>query len=100
MEYRAKLFWVMEGALFLDAGNIWTIRNYENQTGGQFKLDSFMKQIAIAYGAGLRFDFSFFIFRFDAGVKLYDPSKSRLEQWRVKPKYDDWAFHVAIGYPF
>lgn len=100
MEYRAKLFWLMEGAAFLDAGNIWTIKDYDEQPGGQFKLDSFLNQIAIAYGAGLRFDFSFFIFRFDVGMKLYDPSLSRVERWRVNPNWTDLAFHVAIGYPF
>ena len=101
MEYRAKMFWLMEGVLFLDAGNIWTIKNYDTQPLGQFKLDSFMEQIAIAYGAGLRFDFSFFIARVDFGMKLYDPVLGRTERWRVNPKIsDDFAIHFAIGYPF
>ncbi|MDO9152595.1 MAG: BamA/TamA family outer membrane protein [Paludibacter sp.] len=100
MEYRAKMFWVLEGALFLDAGNIWTIRDYPEQSGGAFKLDSFMNQIAIAYGAGLRMDFSFFIFRLDMGARLFDPMRTRREQWRVKPQWSDMAFHLAIGYPF
>jgi outer membrane protein assembly factor BamA len=101
MEYRAKMFWLIEGALFLDAGNIWTIKDYDTQPLGQFKLDSFMEQIAIAYGAGLRFDFSFFIARVDLGIKLYDPVLGRTERWRVSPKIsDDFAFHFAIGYPF
>jgi len=101
MEYRAKLFWIMEGALFLDAGNIWTIKDYETQKGGTFKFDTFMKQIAMAYGVGLRWDFSFFIFRTDLGVKLFDPVRPRVDQWRVNPSFkDDFAFHIAIGYPF
>ncbi len=100
MEYRAKLFWVMEGGFFLDAGNVWTMREYETQPGGAFKLNSFMKEFAIAYGMGLRMDFSFFIFRFDAGLRLFDPVKPRQEQWRIKPTWDDTAFHIAIGYPF
>ncbi len=102
MEYRAKLAWVAEGALFLDAGNVWTIKDYETQIGGKFKLDTFAKQIAIAYGVGLRLDFSFFIARIDLGVKLFDPSyKSRLDQWRTSPNWnDDFAVHLAIGYPF
>jgi outer membrane protein assembly factor BamA len=101
MEYRTKMFWVLEGALFLDAGNIWTIRSYDEQSGGVFKLPTFLNQIAIAYGAGFRFDFSFFIARIDIGMKLFDPSKSRLEQWRTKPNFnEDLAFHIAIGYPF
>jgi outer membrane protein assembly factor BamA len=101
MEYRAKMFWVVEGAAFLDAGNIWTIKDYETQKGGTFKFDSFLNQIAIAYGLGLRFDFSFFIARVDFGVKLFDPVRSRREQWRVNPTLsDDLAVHLAIGYPF
>ncbi len=101
MEYRAKMFWVLEGALFLDAGNIWTIKSYDEQPGGAFKYDSFLKQIAIAYGAGLRFDFSFFIARVDVGFKLFDPVRTRLNQWRLKPNLnDDFALHIAIGYPF
>jgi len=101
MEYRAKLFWIMEGALFLDAGNIWTIKDYETQKGGTFKFDTFMKQIAMAYGVGLRWDFSFFVFRTDLGVKLFDPVRPRVDQWRVNPSFkDDFAFHIAIGYPF
>lgn len=100
MEYRTKMFWVVEGGFFLDAGNVWTIHSYDTQPGGAFKLNSFMKEFAIAYGMGLRFDFSFFIFRFDAGMRLFDPVKTRQEQWRVKPTWDDAAFHIAIGYPF
>lgn len=95
------MFWVLEGALFLDAGNIWTIRNYDEQKGGVFNPTAFLSQIAIAYGAGFRFDFSFFIARLDIGFKLFDPSKSRLEQWRTKLDLNkDLAFHIAIGYPF
>jgi outer membrane protein assembly factor BamA len=101
MEYRGKMFWLMEGALFLDAGNVWTIKNYDTQPLGVFKLDTFMSQIAIAYGLGIRFDFSFFIARVDMGVKLFNPAiASRREQWRINPGWDDIALHFAIGYPF
>ena len=102
MEYRAKLFWLMEGALFLDAGNIWTIKDYKTQLGGGFHFDTFMNQIAIAYGAGVRFDFSFFIARVDLGVKLFNPAiSSHNDRWRMNPNFnDDFALHFAIGYPF
>ena len=101
LEYRAKMFWLMEGALFLDAGNIWTIQDYDTQQGGTFRFDSFMDQIAIAYGMGIRFDFSFFIARVDVGVKLLNPVLGRREKWRVSPNFnDDFALHFAIGYPF
>ncbi len=100
MEYRSKLFWVVEGAMFLDAGNIWTIKPYDNQPGGEFKFDSFLNQIAISYGVGARLDFSYFLIRLDLGVKLFDPSLNRSSQWRVPLTGDDLAFHLAIGYPF
>jgi outer membrane protein assembly factor BamA len=99
IEYRFKLFWVLDGAAFLDAGNIWTIHEYETQKGGVFKFDEFYKQIAFSYGLGLRFDFDFFILRCDLGAQLYDPTKKGREQWR-NLEWDNMAFHLAIGYPF
>ncbi len=100
MEYRTKLFWLLEGALFLDAGNVWTIKDYDIQSGGQFKFNKFFKQMGVAYGAGLRLDFSFVIVRFDLGVKLYDPKGDRLHQWKTKFNKDDFTLNIAIGYPF
>lgn len=101
VEYRAKLVGLLEGGLFFDAGNVWTINDYSTeQPGGQFKLDSFYQQIAMSYGAGIRLDFSFFIFRFDMGVRLYDPVNTGSERWRFSPKSNDFAFHLGIGYPF
>lgn len=97
LEYRAKMFWVLEGALFVDAGNIWTVRDYPNQSGGVFQFDSFWKEIALAYGFGIRMDFSFFLFRMDLGFKLYDPAISK---WRTPDSFKNMAFHIAIGYPF
>lgn len=101
VEYRAKLFWVIESALFIDAGNIWTIHNYENQPGGMFKFDKFWKQIALAYGIGIRLDFSYFLLRFDLGVKAYNPADGQ-ERWPlIHPRWKrDTAFHFAVGYPF
>jgi hypothetical protein len=99
MEYRAKMFWVLEGALFVDAGNIWTMRDYENQPGGVFQFDTFSKQIALAYGAGVRMDFDFLLLRVDLGLKLYDPVK-KSNPWTIVPTWNDMALHLAIGYPF
>jgi len=100
-EYRAKLFWVFEGALFVDAGNVWTIRDYENQPGGLFRFDTFWKQIAVAYGVGLRLDFSYFLLRFDLGLKAYNPAVNQ-ERWPLlHPSWKrDATFHFAVGYPF
>lgn len=100
MEYRGKIFWKLDWALFLDAGNVWTIKNYEDQPGGAFKFDTFLGQLGIAYGAGIRFDFNYFVFRVDGGFKLYNPALSRTERWRTPPTKDDYAINLAIGYPF
>ncbi|MDL2256618.1 outer membrane protein assembly factor [Bacteroidales bacterium OttesenSCG-928-I14] len=102
IEYRTHLFWKFEAAAFIDAGNIWTIKDYEDQEGGKFKFNSFYKQIAVGYGLGLRLDFGFFLVRFDCGWKAYDPAKQGKEAWAIlRPNFrDNWAWHIAIGYPF
>ena len=101
MEYRAKLFWVIEGALFIDAGNIWTIHNYENQPGGMFHFNSFYKQIAAAYGAGIRFDFTYFLLRLDLGMKAHNPAAGQQEWPLLHPRWGrDKTLHFSIGYPF
>lgn len=101
LEYRAKLFWVLEGALFIDAGNIWTIRDYENQPGGLFEFDKFYKQIAASYGVGLRLDFTYFLLRLDLGLKAHNPAMNQ-ERWPLlHPKWSrDANFHFSVGYPF
>ena len=101
LEYRAKLFWVLEGALFVDAGNVWTIHEYENQPGGLFKFNEFYKQIALAYGVGLRLDFTYFLLRFDLGMKAYNPAMNQ-EPWPLlHPRWGrDANFHFSVGYPF
>lgn len=101
LEYRNKLFWVFEGALFVDAGNIWTIKDYPNQAGGLFKFNKFYKEIAAAYGIGLRMDFTYFLLRFDLGFKAVNPAVDQ-ERWPViHPKWHrDATFHFSVGYPF
>ena len=101
MEYRFKMFWVFEGALFVDAGNIWTIRNYENQQGGVFKFNKFYEQLAAAYGLGLRLDFTYFLLRLDFGVKAHNPARGQ-DHWPLfNPKWKrDTNFHFSVGYPF
>lgn len=101
VEYRAKLFWVLELGAFIDAGNIWTIHNYSNQPGGLFRFNSFYKQLAAAYGLGLRFDFTYFLLRFDMGMKAHNPAMGQ-EHWPlIHPRWGrDSSFHFSIGYPF
>ncbi len=101
VEYRAKLFWVLELGAFIDAGNIWTIHAYPNQPGGMFHFNTFYKQIAAAYGLGLRLDFSYFLIRFDLGMKAHNPALGA-EPWPIiHPHWSrDRSFHFSIGYPF
>ncbi len=123
LEYRLKLVWVLELALFTDAGNIWNIYDYSDPSEdvkyslkyGQFKFDEFYKQLAWSYGVGLRLNFNFIVLRLDFGVKLYDPSRINYDgrfdsetkfggPWRTVSNglcwKDDMTFHFAIGYPF
>ena len=102
-EYRTSLFWKFQGAAFIDAGNIWTLRNYADQPGGQFKFGEFYKQIAMAYGLGLRLNFDYFILRFDMGMKAINPAyDTQKEHWAIMhPKLSrDFHFHFAVGLPF
>ena len=102
LEYRFKLFWMIESALFVDAGNIWTINEYETDLRKEFSFNRFYKEIAIGTGVGFRFDFSFLIIRFDFGLKLRDPSLPEGNRWLDYSNIDnqDWTFNFGIGYPF
>ena len=104
MEFRTYLFWKLGGAAFVDAGNVWTLRDYPEQEGGQFRLKDFYQQIAVSYGMGLRFNFDYFILRFDLGMKAINPAfaKENEEHYSfLHPKLSrDLAFHFAVGLPF
>ncbi|MEQ9286325.1 MAG: BamA/TamA family outer membrane protein [Cyclobacteriaceae bacterium] len=108
IEYRHKIFGFVYGALFIDAGNIWTIRNDGSRPGAQFEFDRFYKEIALGTGYGLRFDFNFLLMRFDAGLKLYDPAGppgtrfigQRGFREAAFDNYRRLVFNIGIGYPF
>ena len=102
-EYRTFLFWKFDGAAFIDAGNIWTLRSYVEQPGGQFKISEFYKQMAVAYGVGLRLNFGYFILRFDMGMKAINPAyENHKEHYAfLNPDFGrDFSFHFAVGLPF
>ncbi len=102
IEYRFDLFWVIKGALFLDMGNIWAIYPSDDRKGALFKFNDFYKDIAIGSGIGMRFDFSFFIFRIDFGLKTRYPDK-KLNRWifnQDKISSNDYNINIGIGYPF
>ena len=103
IEYRFDMFWKVAGALFVDAGNIWTLRESGegNSNESMFRWDTFGESIAANWGLGMRLDFGFLLVRFDMGMKIHDPA--RVEKW-VTPdlwlKRDGFAFHFGVGYPF
>jgi hypothetical protein len=102
LEYRSHLFWKLHSALFVDAGNIWTIRSYKEQPGGQFNIKTFYQDIAFSYGMGLRFELDFFVFRLDCGMKAVNPAYSGKDKYPLfNPDFSrDFALHFAVGYPF
>ncbi len=102
LEYRTFLFWKLHSAIFIDAGNIWTIRSYKEQPGGQFSFGTFYKDIAFSYGFGLRMEMDMFVLRLDGAMKAVNPAFSGREKYPViNPRFSrDFALHFAIGYPF
>ena len=106
-EYRAKLFSVVRGALFLDAGNIWLVNEDPNKPGGKFTKD-FMKELAVGAGAGLRFDLSFLILRTDLAFPLRKPYLPEGKRWVIDDidfgsgpwRKENLILNIAIGYPF
>ena len=106
-EYRAKIYGLMKGALFVDAGNIWLLNADPNKPGAKISKD-FMKQIAIGAGAGLRFDFSFLILRTDFAIPLRKPYLPEGQRWVTEDidfgsgswRRENLILNIAIGYPF
>ena len=103
IEYRFDLFWKLAGALFIDAGNVWTLKADDTEEGQQslFSWKDFGSSIAANWGAGIRLDFGFLLLRVDMGLKVHDPA--RQQRW-VNPgewfKGDNYALHFGVGYPF
>ena len=103
VEWRTYLFWKLHGAFFIDAGNVWNTRKYADMDGAQFSFARFYKEIAVAYGLGLRLNFDYFILRLDGGMKAVDPSvpSGRLHYPLTSPRFSrDFTLHFAVGLPF
>ena len=101
-EYRFPLFWKLNGAVFLDMGNVWTLKAAEEDSPSQFRFDDFEDSMAANTGFGVRMDLNFLVLRLDVGLKMYDPSKGdegwySFEDWTRK---DAFAVHFGVGYPF
>ncbi|MGP1362281.1 MAG: translocation and assembly module lipoprotein TamL [Bacteroides sp.] len=107
IEYRTWLFWKFDGALFIDAGNIWTIKSADERKGAKFEWNRFYKEFAVGYGVGLRLNLGFFLIRLDTGIKLYDPviSPDAEQNFHWIPierdfSSNDFVLHFGVGYPF
>ncbi|MBQ0116294.1 MAG: BamA/TamA family outer membrane protein [Flavobacterium sp.] len=107
VEYRAKLFSIVSGALFLDAGNVWLLNANDARPGGEFTKD-FYKEIAVGAGFGLRFDVSILILRLDLAFPIRVPYYPENERWTYDKvdfgdkqwRKDNLILNIAIGYPF
>lgn len=99
-EYRFLMFWKVEGALFADAGNIWTLKAEEGREEGRFDLGTFYKSIAFNWGFGARLNLDFVILRLDLGMVAYDPVQ---KAW-IKPfnwfQKNTYSLQFGVGYPF
>ena len=101
LEYRFPILGDLHGATFLDSGNIWLIRNDPDRPGGQLKWGSFLKDLALGTGFGLRYDLTFIVIRFDVGIGLHLPYDTGKKGYYNIPKFKDgMGYHFAIGYPF
>ena len=105
LEYRFKMFWKLEGAVFADLGNVWNLQYQNTPDGllGAFKLNDFVNSIAADWGPGLRVNLEFILLRVDFGMQVLEPSRGKGQHF-VSPR--EWikgsnnAFHFGIGYPF
>lgn len=97
IEYRFPIFWSFDGAIFVDAGNVWNIERSED---GVFKFNSFYKQIAADWGLGLRLNLGFALLRLDWGMKIYDPAENLWIGPKKWFKSNNYAIQFGVGYPF
>ncbi|MCF6347492.1 MAG: outer membrane protein assembly factor [Flavobacteriaceae bacterium] len=101
LEYRFKVINSIYSAFFIDAGNIWDITNSTvTNSKGKFNGFSSLKDIAIGSGFGIRYDFSFLVFRFDTGFKTYEPYLSSTNKWFQNYNFGNAVFNIGINYPF
>lgn len=101
IEYRIPFNKTYEGALFTDIGNTWSLRNYNDGYGDEFKFNKFWKQVGIGSGFGLRVNIAYVTARIDLAYKIYDPNKPEGDRWRFK-YFQPFkpTVNIAFGYPF
>ena len=107
-EYRFDVVKALKGAVFVDAGNIWLIHQDSTRPGSQFNKDTFLKQIAVGTGFGLRYDFNFFVLRLDVAFPIRKPYITDGNPWVINKidlgnntwRSENIIYNIAIGYPF
>ena len=100
LEYRYKLFGSLNGAFFMDAGNIWNVLDDVKDTKATFDNIKSLEDIAIGAGIGLRYDLSFFILRLDTGFKTYEPTFGDQNRWFNNFNFSNAVYNIGINYPF
>ncbi|EIJ38854.1 outer membrane protein/protective antigen OMA87 [Galbibacter orientalis DSM 19592] len=100
LEYRFNLIGDFKGALFADAGNIWNFLDNVDEEEAVFEDFKSLKEIALGTGFGLRYDFNFFVLRFDIGFKTYDPSYNQGKRWFTDYNFGNAVYNIGINYPF
>lgn len=100
-EYRFPIISSLYGAVFLDAGNVWLLKNDKGRPDGEFNLSGIGKDLALGTGVGLRYDLDFLVLRFDVGVGIHAPYDTGKSGYYNMPKFkDSLGYHLAVGYPF
>ncbi len=100
LEYRFPIAGDIKGAIFADAGNIWNIWDNVDDPDATFKGISSLKDIALGTGFGLRYDFTYFVFRVDYGFKTYNPAEELSRRWFRDYNFANGEFQIGINYPF
>ncbi len=101
LEYRFPIIGPLHGALFLDAGNVWLLKEDPGRPGGTLRSSTFFEDLALGTGAGLRFDIGMLVIRGDLGIGIHAPyDTGRSGYYNMTSFSNSLAFHLAIGYPF
>ncbi|MBO6059902.1 MAG: BamA/TamA family outer membrane protein [Bacteroidaceae bacterium] len=101
LEYRFPIIGSLFGAVFVDAGNVWLLREDPDRPGGKFEWKNFGRELALGTGAGLRYDLDFLVIRFDIGVGIHAPYDTGKEGYYNMTSFGkSLGYHFAIGYPF
>lgn len=100
-EYRFTILGYLKGAVFVDAGNVWLLKDDEDRPGGKLQMKNFFKELALGTGIGLRFDMDMLVIRGDLGIGIHAPYYTgKSGYYNMISFKDSLAFHIAIGYPF